>query len=51
MDRAIAQKRRFTGPLGAGAVIGGIIAPWRAIGGKWRAVTDSDDHYVYAITL
>jgi hypothetical protein len=38
-------------PLGADAVIGGNIASWRAIGGKWRAATDDDEHYVYAVAL
>lgn len=34
-----------------GVAIARNIAPWRAIGVRWRAATDSDEHYVYAIAL
>ena len=33
------------------AVVDANIAPWRAIGGQWRAENDKTENYVYAITL
>lgn len=33
------------------AVIGGYRRQYRAIGGVWRATTDEDEHYVYAVAL
>ena len=45
-------------PEAVAAAIGGVcvaaaqsIAPWRAIGGVWRATPDEDEHYIYAIVL
>lgn len=38
-------------PIGGYAMTGGYRRQYRAIGGVWRAVRDSDENYVYSIAL